>query len=371
MNITHITSVHPRFDTRIFQKMCRSLTERGHKVSLVVADSQGNAQRDGITIYDVGASKGRFDRIRNAPGCALKKAVELDAVLYHLHDPELIPIGLKLKKLGKRVIFDSHEDVPRQMLSKPYLNRPTRWVIAQALRVFETWACKQFDGVISATPFIRDKFMSINPNSIDINNFPLLDELRNISPWADRKNEVCYVGAIGKIRGIQEICTAMGLVQADVRLNLAGSFSESTVRQQVKSLPGWQRVNELGFVDRDGVRAVLSRSIAGLVTLHPVINYIDALPVKMFEYMSAGIPVIASDFPLWRSIIESNGCGLMVDPLKPDGIAKAIDKLVSAPDMARQMGENGSKAVEERYNWQIEEQKLLAFYETILSSNPQ
>jgi glycosyltransferase involved in cell wall biosynthesis len=371
MNITHVTSVHPRFDTRIFQKMCRSLTERGHKVSLVVADSQGNAQRDGITIYDFGASKGRFDRIRNAPGCALKKAVELDADLYHLHDPELIPIGLKLKKLGKRVIFDSHEDVPRQMLTKPYLNRAVRWVIAQALRVYEALACKQFDGVIAATPFIRDKFLSINPNSIDINNFPLVDELGSAAFWTDKQNEVCYVGVISKIRGIQEVCTAMGLVQTDVRLNLAGSFRESTVKQQIKSLPGWHQVNELGFVDRDGVRAVLGRSIAGLVTFHPLPNHIDAQPNKMFEYMSASIPVIASDFPLWRSIIEGNDCGLLVDPLKPHEIAKAIDTLASHPGMAHRMGENGRKTIKERYNWQIEEQKLLAFYETILSSKPQ
>ena len=135
----------------------------------------------------------------------------------------------------------------------------------------------------------------------------------------------------------------------------------------MQALPGWQRVNALGFLDRAGVRDVLGRSMAGLVTLHPVINYIDALPVKMFEYMSAGIPVIASDFPLWREIIAGNDCGLLVDPLNPAAIAEAIDTLVSNPTMAQRMGENGRRAVEERYNWGIEEQKLMAFYERILA----
>jgi glycosyltransferase involved in cell wall biosynthesis len=131
-------------------------------------------------------------------------------------------------------------------------------------------------------------------------------------------------------------------------------------------MPGWQAVNEQGFVDRAGVRQVLGRSVAGLVTFHSLPNHIDAQPNKMFEYMSAGIPVIASDFPLWREIVLGNECGLCVDPMDAAAIAKAIDYLVQHPDEARQMGENGRRAVLERYNWSVEEAKLLGFYNQIL-----
>jgi glycosyltransferase involved in cell wall biosynthesis len=113
--------------------------------------------------------------------------------------------------------------------------------------------------------------------------------------------------------------------------------------------------------------ATMRRSLAGLVLLHPVINYLDALPIKMFEYMSAGLPVIASDFPLWREIIEKNECGLCCDPLKPEKIAEAVQWVLDHPQEARIMGENGRRAVIEKYNWESEGKKLVKLYEDLIA----
>ena len=346
--------------------MCCSLVASDYKVSLVVADGKSDELLNGIQIYDVGGSKGRRDRILNAPSRVLDKALELNADLYHLHDPELIPVGLKLRKDGKRVIFDCHEDAPRQMLSKPYLNRPTRWAISLGLRAYEAWACRQLDGVVAATPFIRDKFLKINSNTVDVNNYPILGELKSSSSWATKQSEVSYVGGIGKIRGISEVVEAMGQLRSSGRINLAGCFSDTSLESELRGQAGWQRVNPLGFVDRVGVRDVLARSMAGIVTFHPLPNHIHAQPNKMFEYMSAGIPVIASDFPLWREIIAGNDCGLLVDPLNPAAIAEAIDYLITHPKDAERMGLNGRRAVENLYNWKTESQKLIDFYGTII-----
>jgi len=195
-----------------------------------------------------------------------------------------------------------------------------------------------------------------------------MDELEPQGAWAEKRAEVCYIGGISSIRGIKEVCAAMGKVKSKVRLNLAGLFSEPRVEQEVRTMAGWERVNHLGFLDRAEVRPVLGRSLAGLVTFHPLPNHLDAQPNKMFEYMSAGIPVIASNFPLWREIISKNDCGLLVNPLDACAIAKAIDYLVKNPTEAERMGRNGKNAAETLYNWEHEEKKLIKFYEKILQN---
>lgn len=368
MKIAHLTSAHPRDDIRVFLKECRSLAENGHQVVLVVADGRGGEVRGGVTISDVGRSTGRLDRMFKATRRVLRKAVALDADIYHLHDPELLPVGLRLKRRGKKVVFDAHEDVPKQILGKHYLHPWVRRILSWGFAHFEHYACKRFDGVVTATPYIRDKFLPINPRSVDINNFPMIGELESAVPWNDKADEVCYVGSIAQIRGVKELVRAMESTRTPVRLNLVGCFAEAQVEAEVRAYPGWKRINALGVRDRPGVREVLGRSVAGVVTLHPVPNYLDALPIKMFEYMSAGIPVIASDFDLWKTIVEESKCGLCVDPMDPAAIASAIDYLVSHRDEAEKMGLNGRQAVLSYYNWAREEAKLIEFYDRLLSS---
>lgn len=360
--IVHLTSAHPRNDTRIFIKQCQTLAAHGYEVTLVVADGKGDECRNGVQIADVGHMAGRVNRIFLTTRRVRDKALSLDADLYHLHDPELLPVGLALKRQGRKVIFDSHEDVPRQLLSKPYLGPMSSRLMSFAFSRVERYACSRFDGIIAATPFIRENFLKINPRTVDVNNFPLEGELAAASPWASKGDTVCYVGGISAIRGIRELVQAGQFLRSPARIDLVGSFSEPSVESDVKTDPGWDRVNQLGVLDRPGVRDVMDRCLAGIVTFHRLPNHLDSHPTKMFEYMSAGIPVIASDFPLWRDIIAGNNCGICVDPADPKAIAAAIDHLVTHPQLARSMGENGRRAVLNKYNWNVQARKLTDFY---------
>lgn len=364
-NIVHLTSAHPRRDTRIFVKQCRSLASHGYKVTLVVADNVGAETAEGIRVVDVGRLPGRVNRVLRTTRRVFAAALQLDADIYHLHDPELMPAGLRLQGLGKKVIFDSHEDVPAQLLGKPYLGKLSGRILSRSYGVYERHACSRFDGIIAATPFIRDKFLPINPCTVDVNNYPMISEFDGPAQWDGKQAEVCYVGSIAAIRGIRELVRACALLRSPARLSLAGAFSEPELEAEVRGYPGWARVYAHGHLDRGGVRDVMRRAVAGLVTLHPVVNYLHALPVKMFEYMASGIPVIASDFPLWRTIVEGNDCGVCVDPSDPAAIATAIDHFIDHPEMARRMGENGRRAVQGKYNWLAESNKLLEFYEHV------
>jgi len=364
VKITHLTSAHPRYDTRIFIKMCSSLAKiENYEVNLVVADNKGNEYKNSVNIVDVGKENGRINRILKTTKKVYKKAVELDSDIYHLHDPELISIGLKLKKSGKKVIFDSHEDVPKQLMAKHYLNSVTKRMASFIYKNYEKRSLRKFDFIVSATPIIRDKFLSYGCESIDINNYPILEEFHNIKSKRNQK-QIAYIGALYNTRGIKEIVEALEYLD-DIKLVLAGAFFSKEFENKVKSLKGWSKVDFRGFVDRDEVNEILQTSILGLVTLHPTPSYIESLPVKMFEYMSAEIPVIASDFDYWKTIIEEAKSGICVNPLDPKEIADAIKYIISHPKEAEKMGQNGKKAVLEKYNWAIEEQKLFDLYQNL------
>lgn len=365
-SIAHLTSAHPRYDTRIFLKQCSSLAKKNnYNITLVVADNGNKEKKNGVDIIPVLQPKKRFERFLKTTKLVFKQAIDLNADLYHIHDPELIPIGLKLKKKGKVVIFDAHEDLPKQLKSKPYLNKILKVLLPLFFSWYEKFSCKKFDAIVTVTKAIEKKFQRINSQTVLVSNYPIINEFNNSVSWSEKSDEVCYVGGISEIRGIKDVVRALHKT-TDVKLNLVGEFNVNELQEEVTNYAGWDRVKHLGFLSRNEVSKVLERSFAGIVTFYPVPNHIDAQPNKMFEYMSAGIPVIGSHFPLWKEIIEKNECGITVDPQNPTEIANAINYIQSNPDKAKKMSENGLKAVRDLYNWSIEEKKLFDLYKVLI-----
>lgn len=365
--VVHLTTVHLRNDIRILLKECTALTQAGYDVHLVVADGLGDAVLEGVPVYDVGAKpKSRIKRMWLQPKKAEKKIRELNPSIVHFHDPELLPLGVKLAKKGICVIYDAHEDVPRQNLTKEYIPAIIRPLVALLFEFYENRAIKKLFGVVAATPHIERRFIEQGRTVVNVNNYPILDELvdLNLGEKKTRKKQICYIGAISRLRGVLELIQALPLVP-EVRLTLCGNFSGDDFENELRNEIGWSQVDYLGQVDRAAVRQVMGNSFAGVVTFLSAPNHVDAQPNKLFEYMSANLPVVGSHFPLWKKIIVDTGCGVCVDPSSPKAIAHAIHMLLSDPDKVEQMGQAGRDAVLNKYNWSIESKKLITFYDTL------
>lgn len=364
IKVCHITSVHKSNDVRIFEKECVSLAKAGFDVTLLAVNCKAGFF-DGVNVVNVESNaKSRLSRMRTTVDKVYKAAVKVNAEIYHFHDPELLRIGKKLQKIhGKKVIYDSHEDLPRQILDKVWIPALLRKTVSRRMERYENKIASQLSGIVAATPHIENRFLQSNKNTVNVNNYPILEKINIDIPWEKRKNEICYVGGIFNSRGVEQLVDAMESV--NVRLNLAGNYSPEALRETLIRKKGWQKVNELGFVGRDEIVNILRKSKVGIVTLLPTRAYIDSLPIKMFEYMAAGIPVIASDFPLWKSIIEKNNCGICVDPLSPGKIAEAINSLFANEKLAEEMGRNGRNAALKFYSWEKEADKLVEFYKKI------
>jgi len=366
MKICILTSVHPVFDTRIWHKEAKTLARASYDVTLIAQHSK-NETVDGVKIIALPKPKNRFQRFLKLDYLLYKKALEQKADIYHFHDPELLPWALKLKKKTKaKIIYDVHEDVAKQILSKYWIPKIFRKLIANIFNKYEKRAAKKMDYIITATPNIKNNFKQ--NNVIDIKNYPIIANFKNIKKKRQKKKyiELIYVGGLSRVRGIKKIIQSLKYINPkyNVKLKLIGNFSNKKFEKEVKNMLEWKRIDFLGFLPQKQTYQHVYNSDIGLACIQPKYKYI--IPTKIFEYMTSYLPTITSNFPLWEKIIEENDCGICVNPLYPKEIAKAIEHLIKHPDEAKKMGKNGRKAVLEKYNWENESKKLLKIYKNLL-----
>lgn len=358
--VCHVTSVHPANDVRIFYKECLSLAKR-YDVFLIVPNIADN-EFQGIHRRGVSLPQSRIRRLLCLKR-VYQKALEIDASVYHLHDPELIPIGLKLKRKGYRVIFDSHEDIPMQILTKEYLPAWSKKPLSAIYSAWERHNLSRYNALVTVTPTILERLQKLNPAAVMVTNYPPLEEIPH-DYTAKEPSVVCFAGGVDE-RYMHHVIIS-SLAKTPCRYLLAGRCFIPSYMERLQALPSWNRVDYLGVLPPEEVAAVYQKADIGLVLLDysPNVGYHKGTlgVLKMFEYMMAGIPVIATDFDLWREIIERYDCGICVNPHDEDAIADAINFFVQNPDVARQKGQNGLRAVREQYNWATQEQNLFNLY---------
>jgi glycosyltransferase involved in cell wall biosynthesis len=369
--IVHLTTVHPPFDVRIFHKECKSIARAGYDVTLIACHEK-DEMCDGVRIQAVPKTPGRLSRMIRGVWKVYREAVYQDADLYHFHDPELLLIGLLLRMKGKIVVYDVHEDVSEDVATKVYIPPGFRHLLAWAVGSLEAFSSRFFSAVVSVTPRINRRFQRRNQNSVIVSNYPVLEIHRGVAqrPWMERSSSVVYAGVIAEDRCVFSMVDAINLLpeEAQVTLKLAGTFSPEKLHREVAGTAGWRRVEYLGHIDRAHVRELFDNVRAGLLLYRPDPNSLECAPNKLFEYMQAGIPIIASDLPGFRTIINGARCGILVDPCCPQVIANAIEYVIDHPQEAEEMGRRGCDEVLRRFNWASEEQKLLDLYRKLLNT---
>lgn len=361
MIICHITTVHPRYDIRIFSKECISLANKGNKVHLIVNDENRDEIIDGVNISSINKPfKNKFDRIvsRASRKKAFLLAKSFQADIYHIHDPELLGLGIKMKKRGYKVIYDAHEDTPRQILTKEWIPKFIRPTFSKVFEIYENWCLKHFDAVITTTPYLKKRFEKYNKFVWEVCNFPSLKDIEFSGDRYSVLNPACYVGDLSYTRGLLEISKATNII--NLKLQVCGTFLSKGLKEAIYSK--YNNVDYLGYLNRVEISELLIGSSVGFVTLHNTPNDYMAYPIKMFEYMAAGIPVIASNFPQYKTIIEENECGVCVNPLDVKEISTAIMSIISDEKFANKLRNNGYKAILEKYNWEKESENLFECY---------
>ena len=365
-----LTSVHPSCDVRIFHKEAKSLAKVGYDVTLIAQHDREEIV-DGVKIINLQKPRNRIERATRTIWSVFWKALKNNADVYHLHDPELIPIGLLLKLRGKKIIYDMHENLPKQIKNKRWIHPKLRQVLSSVAHLTERL-------LLSGTPVIfaedsyRKDYLWVK-KYVTVLNMPFITQLLpfKCDPSVKHVFAIGYMGGVGTERGSLAIIEALKILKErghEPRFECVGPAIQSHKEQLLKKCDknGLHNIIFHGYLPAYKGWQIIGRCSVGLALLQPIPNYIESYPTKIFEYMAMGMPVIASNFPLYRSIIDGNDCGLCVDPLDSQAIADALAFLIMNPARAYRMGNNGHQAVLNKYNWPTEELKLLKFYETVL-----
>lgn len=372
VKICHVTSVHDKNDSRIFYRECLSLKRAGFDVHLI-APADEDSVDDGVIVHAVPKFSSRLLRMLICPLAILRKLAFKKYKLVHFHDPELIWVGIVLRISGKKVIFDVHENIAEQITSKDWL--PLRKLIAKLYIAIDYISAKCFVLILAELSYV-DIYKQYTSDYHVILNYPDIDLLAEHHVTRRDSASIFYIGGVSKERGIDTVLNALHLLHSKniyFEFHCVGTCSPALLAE-IREWNVYQEISDrVVFYGRRDIKEgykISQKCILGISILKPIGNYRNSYSTKIFEYMAVGMPVITSDFQLYRDVVQASDCGICVDPEDPCQLANALGRLLTDHQEAQRMGQNGRMAVERIYNWRKEDEKLLALYRKLLAAAP-
>ena len=360
--VVHLTTVHHPLDPRIFYKQVQSLRRAGFDVHLVAQRDRSDVV-DGVPVTALPPTSGRYRRLPLLRE-AYRAALALEADLYHLHDPELIPVGYALKrKTGAKVVYDMHEDY--------------RWhgpVEGRLIRAMERWCFSWVDHVVVANASEMDVMRGVPATEIANAFLPPPGSAPAPKPTPEGPMELLYAGVQGRARGLFNLLDVARQVQeAELpwRLSLVGACyvardrAEAEAQIRERHLGGVRRAGWDRYLPWPEMVPFFQAAHVGMALFTPHPNYVRKTLTKFYEYLHFGLPILCSDFPHWRTFIERHRCGAVVDPGRPVEALRVLREWYEKPDLYARLSANAAEAAP-RYEWAKMEARLLDLYRRLL-----
>ena len=355
--VAHVSSVHSRYDTRILYNQCSSLSD-SFDTTFFVCDGKADEVVNNVKIINCFNYERRLARILASIFVLIFFIWKKDIKVYHLHDPELFFLGIILKSTGKKVVYDVHEDYYEDIKIKSWLNPWTAILIASIYKLIFSCVFRICDEVITVTEKIQGK---INCNSKIIKNYPDLDRFQ-LKLGMKKKFSGIYIGSISIERGIQ---TVLNLHKKfEFPIVIAGKFADQNVEKLVMTQVETGKVVYLGFIKPDEVPEVMSSASIGFHLVTTNENLLSGLPLKIFEYIASGLPVICSKSNTWEAYFGEFKTVFFVDPHSIREIERAI-KLCETVTL--DMLSKSQVLLRKRYSWESQQVHLSDIYDQLCS----
>jgi hypothetical protein len=364
-----LVTLHRTDDMRIYRKEARSLSKNAWKVTILGCGHDGT-DRDGICFRSVPQAAGRAEQLLLSRGRILSAIERLDARLLILHDAALLPLLPILHNMGYRTIYDAHEDLPCAAASDRRIPAAVRPAASLCARHLLQRYLPTADGVIASTVPIAERLASLGFPSTLVRDRLTCDDVASIehallheTPVPDA---VCCCGTISERCGASVMIRACR--RAGVTLLLAGRFESDELRARLERMPEYDCVRYEGVPDRCTAAALYARAQAGLLLFPDTPAARESEPAVLFEYLAAGLPVVASSFPYWKSLAHT-GQIRFTDSSDEAAAAAAIRAVLSDEGMRMQTRFH-RRAMQERFSFAEEEARLLTLCESLRERTP-